>query len=1567
VRANGDLTLGWRVNLFTLDHGHWWDVTISAEFDEDVGKVIQITDWLWSASYQVFERPVQDPSFATPFGTRTIAVDPNDAQGGSPFGWHDANGVTGPEFLDTRGNNISAQDDLDNDDVGGTRPTSPTLDFANPLVLPAPPITHLNASITNVFYWGNLTHDVTFAHGFDEVSGNYQEVNYSGQGLGNDRVEADVQEGGLIGNAYFVPLPDGQEGRMAFGIFPVPLQPARDTALDGTIIAHEYGHGVSTRLTGGPANSNSLNATQSGAMGEGYGDWLALVMTAKPTDNPNTPRTMGDWVLNAPGVGIRSQPYSFDMSVDTHTLSDYNGDTIPGSNASEPHQAGEIWATVLWDLTQLLVQSHGFNNDLFDDTGGLQVALDIVLGGMKLQPANPTFIEARNAILAADLALYGGENFDYIWEAFARRGFGLSASAGIAPNLGPNSLAVVEAFDRPTPLARLTGTVFKDVNGNSRRDATDAPLQGWTVYADANNNAQLDVGEKSTVSGIDGSYSLSFFTSSSSVRIRQVVMPGFTQVLPANNAGYVVSVPGRGQVVSGLDFGNKEQPGKVSGIKWNDLDADAVLDLDDPLTLNIDEGEPGIKGVIIYADLNNDGRIGILEPAAITDFKGRYTLNIQPGTYTIRELNAPGYQQTFPDPLGATLGAHVGVIVTRGVITPDINFGNTVAVDWGDAPTAAQSGFPASYPTTLAQNGARHGILPGFGLGAATDGEGDGQPALNALGDDNTGVPDDEDGVVVPGLSPGQTINALVTVRNGGFSAGLLQGWIDWNRDGDWSDPGEQVVSNRLLRGQTAPHLVPIPVPPGTALGPTYARFRYGYESNLGPTGSASAGEVEDHLVVVLDVLPVAVPDCFGGGGTIPGCVPIIVKQGNAGTTLDVLANDFGTINGGPFLVQGDFPTFTTGGGVVNFSAGTLIYTPDPNFIGEDTFLYRIQDGAIPPNFSSPAPNTLVTIHVTASDPKAVDDTRTIQFVATPPAQPQRLPAPDLLANDFSPDPVNTKIVPGTLIRLTPGPAPVGELAQISADGKSIDFRPGTGFKGTVIYQYQIDDNDPLTSASTARVTIQVVDFVAGVPQPAPSHLAQLEIQYRDLAGNPIAGIPVDQDFIVRVTATDIAPNDVDGVGPFATRTGFGVATAYLDLLYDQTLASPVPSGFNPLDFFVVFDGKPGLPATGGTAVTSTKVTSTTAPTATSFSGGSQLDNNSDDQFNGLTVVFTSGLLVGQRARIIDYFGANNRLVFEAGSFTGPPAVGDDFTIERAFYDLAQTGAVNTPAPGSIDEIGGSHADPGSPDPIGRGPHTVFSARFHAGSVPGNFSALGDPAELNGPGPDSRVVLYNTPNGQPNEFIVLTDEQVFFKVPAPLTITDGNPEFSNLRNPFDVNDDLTVSPVDALTVINSLNVGGSRAVSQYSLAANGQLPSGFVDVNSDGYLAPLDALLVINYLNVGDAPNGEGESLPGPEEGEGESADLGSDAGATAALAFSVPENVAEGEVSEEDICVLPLPQSLHSIIGNLADDLQSLVHSSHNVDPDEVAGLVSDAVDKLLEELDCHDLHGFNPFDHLS
>lgn len=122
----------------------------------------------------------------------------------------------------------------------------------------------------------------------------------------------------------------------------------------------------------------------------------------------------------------------------------------------------------------------------------------------------------------------------------------------------------------------------------------------------------------------------------------------------------------------------------------------------------------------------------------------------------------------------------------------------------------------------------------------------DGQPNVASTGDDVNGVQDDEDGVFAGGLTVGANSTIIVNVSGPSF----LNAWIDWNRDGDWNDFGEFVLTNRALaRGNN--NLV-IAVPAGANAGVTYARFRLtsGATAAL-PTGILPDGEVEDHAMVI--------------------------------------------------------------------------------------------------------------------------------------------------------------------------------------------------------------------------------------------------------------------------------------------------------------------------------------------------------------------------------------------------------------------------------------------------------------------------------------------------------------------------------------------------------------------------------------------------------------------------------------------------------------------------------------------------------------------------------------------
>ncbi|MGB2821457.1 MAG: GEVED domain-containing protein, partial [Phycisphaerae bacterium] len=168
-------------------------------------------------------------------------------------------------------------------------------------------------------------------------------------------------------------------------------------------------------------------------------------------------------------------------------------------------------------------------------------------------------------------------------------------------------------------------------------------------------------------------------------------------------------------------------------------------------------------------------------------------------------------------------------------------------LDFGDAPEIAGA---TGYPTTLANNGARH-ILGGPWLGDDTDfpdWEPDGQPDPNALGDDNDGN-DDEDGVQIPPLMQGQTANITYEVNGAASGVGAyVDGWIDFNGDNTW-DASESV----LTAGPLGNGVYTFPVTPlsTSVVGQTFARFRINTRGNIGPTGQAVDGEVEDYEVII--------------------------------------------------------------------------------------------------------------------------------------------------------------------------------------------------------------------------------------------------------------------------------------------------------------------------------------------------------------------------------------------------------------------------------------------------------------------------------------------------------------------------------------------------------------------------------------------------------------------------------------------------------------------------------------------------------------------------------------------
>jgi PKD repeat protein len=291
-----------------------------------------------------------------------------------------------------------------------------------------------------------------------------------------------LADGNLIKNAM-------TGGTVNATLNPPPASVDLDGSFDNGIVIHEYGHGVSNRLTGGPNNSSCLSNGEQG--GEGWSDYFGLLLTIQPNDSGEIARGIGTYALGQPtsGYGIRRYPYSTDMTINPETYGFL-------AQSSQVHDVGEVWCSALWEMTWGLIDQFGHDPDWVNGTSGNNIALKLVIEGMKLQPCNPGFIDGRDAILLADDNLYGGIHKCIIWEAFAKRGMGYNADQGDPDVAGDET----ENFSLP-PLcliptsaptadfnADITTTCFGIINFNDL--STDIP-QSWLWDFGDNNTSTL--------------------------------------------------------------------------------------------------------------------------------------------------------------------------------------------------------------------------------------------------------------------------------------------------------------------------------------------------------------------------------------------------------------------------------------------------------------------------------------------------------------------------------------------------------------------------------------------------------------------------------------------------------------------------------------------------------------------------------------------------------------------------------------------------------------------------------------------------------------------------------------------------------------------------------------------------------------------------------------------------------------------------------------------------------------------------------------------------------------------
>ena len=318
--------------------------------------------------------------------------------------------------------------------------------------------------VLNIFYYSCYMHDYFYLLGFRELDVNFQQNNFGRGGAQSDRVDARAHSGAVNGTANMGTPVDGLSPVMNMGLV---TSTDRHTAFDSSVVFHEFMHGVTNRLVGGPMDDRALEEPQSGGMGEGWGDYIACTI--------NNSTVVGAWVVNR-ARGIRGFPYDSNFP-------DHFGHLGTG-RYTEVHNIGEIWCATLMEMNRRI---------------GTPLSPQLVVDALKVSPSNPSFLDMRDAILTAlDHKLAAGQLSaaehstarDGIWAVFARFGMGPGARAN-----GPSFSGIVADFSTPAQPPQPGGKVVRVETAPHRAipDNQPAGITSVLTVADAGRLTRLAV------------------------------------------------------------------------------------------------------------------------------------------------------------------------------------------------------------------------------------------------------------------------------------------------------------------------------------------------------------------------------------------------------------------------------------------------------------------------------------------------------------------------------------------------------------------------------------------------------------------------------------------------------------------------------------------------------------------------------------------------------------------------------------------------------------------------------------------------------------------------------------------------------------------------------------------------------------------------------------------------------------------------------------------------------------------------------------------------------------------
>ncbi len=1031
---------------------------------------------------------------------------------------------------------------------------------------------------------------------------------------------------------------------------------------------------------------------------------------------------------------------------------------------------------------------------------------------------------------------------------------------------------------------RVTGFKWDDLNGDGIAQPAEPRIPGVWIYIDTDGDKRIDIGEPSTRTGADGTYTFNF-PGPGTYSIREVIEPGFIQSLPGaivrtspdgrlvtGDFGYTLTLTGNPTIdnsnIAGLNFGNRsvvdygDAPSTYGTLKVN---AGAAHGFVSGLMLGSNwdaegDGQPS-------AGANGDDLAGTLDANNVVVDDEDGVILARP---LVRGRNDNTFLVTLTNATGTSAYLHGWMDFNQ-----DGDFGDSSEQIFSNVSLATGShalSFAAPGSAVLGTTIARFRLSNEQNLGPA--------------GRANSGEVEDHIFNVV---------NSLDLAVDDTFSVerNSILNTLDITAN-DFKLPGETLTIVRAGPSSAGGIVTIVPggllqyTPPNGFIGQDV--FTYDIRNSLGQTDQAN---VVVNVTAVFNK-PIAIDDTFD------------VATNSVSIPLNVLAND---IQGRAGAITIFSVTQPTKGGQVSIATGgqSLRYTPARNLGDTEQFTYSIADSA------GNIANATVTVHLLPGD--RLDDDVSIKLVATdlqgnvisaiPQGQQFKI---DVLVDDNRNDRGQFIPTPGVfsayldllynlqLVSTVPSAVPGGRF-----DFAVSFFNDYTNFTlGDASVPGLINDLGAFSNRNNLSfpnfVKMASVTFTARSPG-----IAQFLADPADdppetdvtLFSNPNTAVPISKVQYLGTTLEIVGdsvefPRAIDD--SFANPVPLNAfnhplnvlandrrgSTGVIQLVSTSGAQNGIAAIFDngtsaPGDDIIRYTPNSGFSGTDQFSYTIQDARGVQSSAQVTVQIGAAADNDEASlrldvtNLNGQPLG-SSSVKVGEQFQLRGYiqdirnpFGSNrgifaayedvlysSNLVSPVASTTNPLGFQVQFGPN---YSRIQSGDIRTP--GIINEIGAVQIDNNN-QPLGTGEQLLFVVTFTANAIgDANFNA--DPADIK---PLHDTLTFEPVAAVPFDRIRYGFDTVKIIAGSGGAGGEGN---TNMANPLDVNADGFVSPIDALSVINSLNVGGSR-----KLAASGEGEDSsrlYIDVNADGAVSPIDVLMIVNHLNTRSLGSAEGEGL----------------------------------------------------------------------------------------------------------